>query len=724
MLLGIHLLCSREECECIQVFISDDVVYVAFSLQDEEVVLLQEQVSLFQHQMGLDHSSPQQRLLEEAAGASRPSLPGTTSSLHADESRSEVSTSAVLSDETDITDAEKATGYHTRSSKGMSIMNDHLSASNGHAAPAGAMFLSHAGSSGESSSNSYGVNTAKLDVNVTKSPTSARNRNSEASRPPRVGIPPVSSGFSSVPSTPSGIEETSSSSYSATLAAASTGLTRPTSAPGLVATQRPGIPVPVLHPQPPLSRSMSAAGRLGVGLESAGGVHSNGNIHHSPPVTPSYRNAAAGKMRGSLGLATYTSIPTSSSVLGGVSGSMPGATTSAAYLSSASIPHQPAPSASASTSTVPVSSPPLMAPPKLRLPTQVSHTGKLEATTVTSLTTAAAIVPPGGAESLTHSLSLQETSGSGQTKSAGGRRSPVGITFGTVTPEMLHQQQQQEQEQLQQLQQKEEHSQSQPMMPSLQKEPVEQAKQEPQVLRENLARIHPHVQHAHQRHGHQNSSGENGGLSGVRHAPTMVSLMESVNNGGPMGEEFPHLDIINDLLEDDQGSFGMALSAMLQHPGGAPGFNSRHLSMSGHSGMHKLNQYGQLRTDGGNAVNGVDGSDRGRAPDDDRSHLHGAEGNANNMRDNRRMTATFQHQPLGRLHSQHSGHLDGVSSHYWPLATSTGLPAGNNGNNVRNGMDGHMGYPLVPSHHVPVPDCSGFSLGHNGYSVYAPVQQP
>jgi hypothetical protein len=277
---------------------------------------------------------------------------------------------------------------------------------------------------------------------------------------------------------------------------------------------------------------------------------------------------------------------------------------------------------------------------------------------------------------------------------------------------MLQQkQQEQQQEQLQlQQQQKEGQALLQQQRHSSPEDTMDQNnKQDAQVLNENATQQHPQAP-THHHPVHQNLRTENGGLNGVIHTSTMASLMESVNTGGNMGEEFPHLDIINDLLEDDQ-SFSMALSAMLQHPGATP-FNGHHLRMFGYPEMHKLNQYGQLRSDGGGAVNGVgvDGSDRGRMSDDDRSHMHGVEGNGLNLRESRRMTSSFSHQPLGRLHSQHSGHLDGVASHYWPI-TSAGIPAGNN--NVRNGLDTHMGYPLVPD----------FSMGHSGYSGYSPAQQ-
>jgi hypothetical protein len=662
------------------------------------VVLLQEQLSLFQHQMGLDAPSLHHRSLEDAPDPSRVGPIGTMSSLHAEESRSEVSTSSLLSDGAETPDAEKATNHHPRSSKEMSSMNGPSVVSNGRPASVGASFLSHVGSSGDSTSSSSGVSAGKLDV-VASRHAPGRSRNNESSRPPRNGIPQFSAGISSALSIPAGVEDTSSSTPAL-------GPTRPTSALGLGAAHRPSGTSS--HPVPTLSHSMSATEHLGMGIEMDGGPQSNGSTPHSPPVTPSYRNAAAGKTRGSLGVTTYP-VTLAPSVLGGVLAPIPGVQTSTSYMCSSnvhSVPNQ-VNTPAASSNFAPVLSPPLTSP------------------TTAAITSSP--TPHPKVESLLQNLASQDNCRQGST---GGRGSMMGITFGTVTPEMLQQQQQKQQEQEQLQLQQGSLTKSQQQSPGHQmllnqQDEVDQARphlMDPRVQHENLA--HHHHQQSHERLLH-----ENGGLTGVRHAPNMVTLMESMNSGAVMSEEFPHLDIINDLLEDDQ-SFGMALSAMLQHPGGNPGFSNHRLSLArGHAGLHKLNQYGQLCADGMGAVSGigVDGTEPGGMVDGDLSRLHGMEGNCNNstgnnLTDSRRINTPFSHQPLGRLHNPHGGVLDGVLSHFWPIA-SAGMQAGSNSNNVRNGLDVHMGYPLVQNHHVPAPDCSGFSLGHNRYSVYAPAQQ-
>ena len=662
--------------------------------------MLQEQVSLFQHQMGLDRPSHRQGALEEGGNGSRSGDLGAPSSSSADENWDEFSTS-IGAEGAETLDVEKSSTQQTRSRgmAGTSNTNGHASASNGSGTA-----ISNGGRTG-AVSGSHG----KLDGSTSKSSAPAavgKSRNVDGSRPPRVGMPPLSSGNASMSC---GAEEMSAS-YSAMLSAAPSGIMRPTSAPGLVAFQRLGNFGPNSHAQPPLSRSLSAAGRLVLGAELSVRAHSNGSTHVSPPVTPSYRNAAAGKINSSVGQMSYPVASSGSDSHVGVPASMSGASSSAAFFSS-SPSHPGVGPAYSNAPTTSASSPPLTPSSKLRLGSlQASQVGRSEvggsfaSPAVASL---APVVSQGLTESLSSSVGPHESSSQGD---AGGRRSPVGITFGTVTPEVLHQQEEHEHVQPQV---NDGHAQAQFQV--LQ-ESVELRKQQQEslVFQESLSRQHSRGQQSHQRPVHPSLVQENGGLGGGRHG--MISLMESVNSGGGMGEEFPHLDIINDLLEDDQGCFGLALSAMLQQPGSAP-FTNRHLGLPSHSGMLKHNQYGQLRPDGGNGGSS-DGSERGRPADDERMHMH--DGNSSSMRDSRRMSVAFSHQPLGRLQSQHSGHLDSVASHYWPM-TSAGIPVANN---VRNGLETHMGYPLVQSHHVAMQDCAGFSLGHDGYSVYAPAQQP
>lgn len=662
--------------------------------QDEEVVMLQEQVSLFQHQMGLDRPSRHHGAVEEGGGGLRSGDLGGPSSSSADDSRRDFS-SAVGAEGGESLDVERSSSQQSRASKGTSNTNGHASASNGNVTGVGG----GGGGSNGAASSSHG----KVDGSTAKPSAAAgvKSRSVEGSRPPRIGMPPLSSGGASASC---GVEETNAS-YSATLSA---GPTRPTSAPGLVASQRAGNGGSNSHGQAPLSRSLSAAGRLVMGGDLSVRVHSNGNTHVSPPVTPSYRNAAAGKMKGSVGQMSYP-VASSGNVHGGVAASMSGAASSGAFLSSpvqagAGPAYSNAPTSSAC-------SPPLTPSSKWRLGSvQATQSGRSEAggsVSSSAVLLHAPVVSQGSGEASSSSVGAQGSSSQGD---AGGRRSPEGITFGTVTAEVLHQQQ----EDSEHVEPEANEGQAQAQLQALQEVAEQRKLQESLVFQESLSRQQPHGQQAHPRPVHPSLMQENGGLGVGRHG--MMSMMDSVNSGGGMGEEFPHLDIINDLLEDDQGCFGLALSAMLQQPGSAP-FTNRHVGLASHSGMVKHSQYGPLRADCGNGVNS-DGSERGRTSDEERMHMHDV--NSASMRDSRRMSVAFSHQGLGRLQSQHSGHLESLASHYWPM-TSAGIPAANT---VRNGLETHMGYPLVQSHHVSMQDCSGFSLGHNGYSVYAPAQQP
>ncbi|CAM5998942.1 unnamed protein product [Sphagnum balticum] len=652
--------------------------------KEEEVVLLQERLSLFQHQMGLDGPLQHHRSLEKVSDASGLGLLGSTGSVHADESRSEVSTSSLLSDGAETPDGEKV----TRSSKEMPTMNGHSLTSNGHLSPVGELFPSHVGSNGDNTRSSFGVNTAKLDV-IADRHAPGRSHKNEPSSPSHMGIPSFPAGISSVLLIPAGVEDTSSTSPAV-------GPAQPTSVLGL--GEKPAIPFPVSH-------CVEATGHVGNGVEANGRSHSNESVTpNSPPVDALYRNAPTGKLKGSLGVTTYP-VTLAPSLMGGILAPIPGVQRSVSYMGSSnghSVPNQVSTAATSSISTL-VLTPPL-AP---------STTAASTSSPISSSRT----------EYIGHSLASQDDC-SGQ-ESAGGRCSQVGITFGTVTPEMLQHQQQQEQEQ-EQLQKKQIQE---SLLKSKQQPPVHQIfsheQDDLEQARQHL--MYPRVEHMivsqhHHQQSHERLLHENIGLGGVRHAPNLVTLRESMNSGTVMSEEFPHLDIINDLLEDDQG-FGMAFSAMLQHPGASQGLN-HHLSILGqHTGLHTLNHYGQRRADGMGAVSSLEVDGTKRAADVDLSYLHSMEGNCNSdsLADSRQMTTPFSHQPLVKLHNSQHGFPDGVLSHYWPV-TNVGMQAGSN--NVRNGLGVHMGYPLMQTHHTSVSDRPSFSPGHNRYSVYSPVQQP
>ncbi|BBN19920.1 hypothetical protein Mp_8g14880 [Marchantia polymorpha subsp. ruderalis] len=516
-----------------------------------------------------------------------------------------------------------------------------------------------------------------------------------------------SRGFSMSVVRPSGVIEESSLPHSipSTGAAMGASISRPSSAPGLGSGTRPSIPVASSpHPAQPLARSMSAGtGRLVAGGEPSSVPTMNGGATQATPVTPSYKNATIGKTR-SVPIAGSPTHP-STTVQNSTSSASTFGSGVPATSSVSNIPCQifanivAAPTSSAALS----SSPPLTPSPKMRaLPNQhatlVSNGSKRDG---------GLFIPPvsplphssGSETGSINQISRENSVGGG---SSSGHTS-MGITFGTVTPELLpddqldltaatEHSQQEEREHYQRFQQ-------------------EQQQQSSQVSLSG----HSTAQHRlHHQHLQASCPDVNGRVSmaSLRQTSSLDLAVESLHNGSVLSEEFPHLDIINDLLDEDP-NFGMALK-ILQHPGSSS-FN-RPLSLSGHNSLHKLN-YGQLTSDRSNGV-GMDGGDRSRGGDsnDDRQ-------SSNGLRDNARMGGPFQHSSLGRLHSQHGGVLDGVS-HFWPIGSSS-MPTGNNSSNGRSGLDQHVGYSLVQGHHhLNVPDCPGFSLGRNGYTVYTPQQQP
>ncbi|KAL2609820.1 hypothetical protein R1flu_028393 [Riccia fluitans] len=505
----------------------------------------------------------------------------------------------------------------------------------------------------------------------------------------------------------SGVIEESSLPHSlpATAAAIGASISRPSSAPGLGSVTRPNIPLAASssHSTQPLARSMSAGpGRLATGGEPVASTVINGGAIQGSPVTPSYKNATIGKTR-SLPLVvspthSNANVPSSSGAHSTVGSSSSAPTT----LTSA--PSQVvAQTVAVSTSSAPSTSPPLTPSPKLRAisgqhATPVSNGSKRES---------GSFVLPGGpppsaSETVTGNPILRENSLGGGSSCG---PTSVGITFGTVTPELLPD------DQLDRTPSPD-HSQLED------REHFHRYKQEHQQLG-SQASFSGHSstvvhQRLHQHHTQSSCADLNGraSLTSLSQPTVVDSAAESIHSGSVLSEEFPHLDIINDLLDEDP-NLGMALK-ILQNPSSS-GYN-RPLSLSGHNPLHKLN-YSQITSDRSNGV-GTDGVDRSRGGDssDERP-------SSNGLRDNVRLGGPYQHLSLARLHSQHGGVLEGVSSHFWPIGSSA-MPTANNNSNGRNGLDQHIAYSLVQGHHhLNVPDCSGFTLGHNGYTVYAP-QQP
>lgn len=641
-------------------------------LQEEEAVMLQEQLSLLQHQMVFDNRAMEHNIVNESADL------GSTGHTSSEEGRGDVLTLLSRLDSREGFDIDRAcssTGNQQRINKSF-FGNGHL------AAPAAnSAVLSSLPGDGSSCSNGHHP-AGKADLRL---PAPTRSRSVDSSRPPRIGTPPIAGQTSG-----SGSEDSGSGGPAVSLtcgtAGPTIGIPRPCSSLGLSAA-RPTV----LNAHQPisLSRSVSAAGRLGgpeLGPSSTGAV--------SPPVTPSYRNAAAGKMRSSSG-STVHSLQASSERSAGAAGSA-GRTATAngsgfPYMGNTGLLGAAASNSSLSSSTG-LTSPPLTPPQKI-VPGPVP------------------VVTLGSAHKAEGSSSPALSSAGGSMSAASSLTETTLLTFGTVTAEVLHQQQHHHDERMQQPRQE-----SAVLSETLvQHQPDLQPQHLHQVPQQHMVRHPPqHPQHHQLQSNHHKQGLSENGVATSSIKPTANSLENLSHTGGT--EEFPHLDIINDLLDEDQG-FSKALTAMLQKQPN-PSFN-RQLSLPASVALHKLN-YGQLRADA--ASNGdTDRGERGRSSEDERVRLRATEDRGSNgLRETIRLQGPFAHATLGRLHGQHSG-LDGVAAHYWQLGNG-GIPGGGGSNSLRNGIEPHMGYPLVQGHHLS--DCSGFSIGHNGYNVYAPSQQP
>ncbi|KAL3678706.1 hypothetical protein R1sor_021662 [Riccia sorocarpa] len=654
--------------------------------KEEEVVLLQEQLSLFQHQMGLDRPAA---VVVDGTDHSRGVRP-------VEETRGETSISFLQSGAGNCLDVNKGVRMQT-----LGRVSCHFGSASGAAACSGSF---------HSTVRSENVNTSSVSATAKAEPfrssgTPCRSKNVDSSRPPRILTPPIT-GFSLSVARPGGVIEETSLPHSlpATSAAIGASISRPSSAPGLGSVTRPIIPLAALstHSAQPLARSMSAGpGRLPAGAEPVANTMSNGGAIQGSPVTPSYKNATIGKTR-SIPLAGGFQGPTPSNVnvsstTGAHSavGSSASATTTLTSVPPQVVAHTVAMSTSSTSST----SPPLTPSPKLR-----AVSGQHAAPVANGFKRESGVPPsgppPSSSETGPANPILRENSLGGGSSSG---PTSMGITFGTVTPELLPDDQSDRASSPEHSQQEE-------------REHFHRYKQEQQQL-ESQASLSGHastmVQQRLHQHPSQTSCADLNGrasLASLRQTSAVDSTSESIHSGSVLSEEFPHLDIINDLLDEDP-NLGMALK-ILQNPSSS-GFN-RPLSLSGHNPLHKVN-YSQLTSDRSNGV-GIDGMDRSRGGDstDERP-------SSNGLRDSVRMNGPFQHLSLARLHNQH-GVLDGVSSHFWPIGSSA-MPTGNVSNG-RNGLDQHIAYSLVQGHHhLNVPDCSGFTLGHNGYTVYAP-QQP
>eukprot|EP00249_Psilotum_nudum_P018273 c26724_g2_i1 orf=190-4170(-) len=479
-------------------------------------------------------------------------------------------------------------------------------------------------------------------------------------------------------------------------------LVRPSSAPVLPAVPQLGFPVAQLHSAPPLARSASAAGRLGLACVET--MASSSTITpQSPPGTPSYRNATAGKMQ-----------TMSASAYGGVVVPTIGAAVTNDASNPGCCPYNNATCLPCPSLSIPSSdSGYLVSAFAQKIPVIVADNVKIEAAEesicaikIVDGTEGRVLQGDGLREDLTCRFRKAETS--------------MGFTFGTITPEMLHLQHQQNQQHerdgdVQHLN-KYHLLHAHPLHEQLLKQ-SDKGRHSQGFESHHLQLAHSHqlIQQSH-KYNYNNLCGstENGSNTGALQQ-TRITVVENANNGTVLSEEFPHLDIINDLLDEDK-NLGRVLSAFLQ-PAGSQTFH--HLSFQD---RHQVNS---ICTDpeAGKVYGYSQTSERGVACSDNHPQAHTSVDHVRNkLTENAQSRSTFIHPTLPHSFCQQSGTTDGISS-YHCLGGNIGLPMTRNFNAAQSMVDLHPGFPLQ-NHQLHIADCPTLALLQNGYSLYTPPPPP
>ncbi|MCO5586445.1 hypothetical protein L7F22_040385 [Adiantum nelumboides] len=437
-------------------------------------------------------------------------------------------------------------------------------------------------------------------------------------------------------------------------------IVRPSSAPSPPEAPRQSPPFQQQsHQPPPLARSVSATGRLGVtSVESAS----------SCPVfqvVPSYRNAAAGVNR---------SNQTGGSI----------AFSDANLRSQTSYSHA---SGSEPYRVSPVGDPATLVGSIYQRNLPASGQAVASKTKGEPLIQGFGKVPPGnepekfvGLENRSH----QEPEH---------RRGGVGLTFGTVTPEVLR---------LRQLQQH--HTES----------------SEGSTLETNIMSRESERYREHQYNGRCSA---NEFVQPQIHASHSASLTQTgVAHrvagrlaGGPqvgqrgaevpgMSEDFPHLDIINELLDDDRLLGAKALNAFLQQP----------------VALHELQRMydGRICMDMNSLHGSAERMDNVLLPHDN----GGVPQFASSAIGEGIQIHPYAHSSLQSSIGLPGGLLDAMPIHHWQGRSNDTSPV-TCSNGLQVGLDMLMGYPM-PSPHLPMTDCPPFTLGQNGYPMYSPIKHP
>lgn len=452
------------------------------------------------------------------------------------------------------------------------------------------------------------------------------------------------------------------------------GMVRPSSAPGPPEAPRQSPPFQQPSHPPPLARSVSATGRLGVTSSES----TSSSTQPCYPVVPSYRNAAAGVIRSNQ-------------------------TGSSSTFCDANLRSQASYSHASSSESYGVPQVLLGVGDQSALAGLMYQRNlPISGQAVSSKTKGEALVQGFGKVSL---VGESEKVGDVESREPEHRRNGMGLTFGTVTPEVLHLQQQH--------QRHGEGSESSALEPNL-------LSREPERYREHQLNgrgsENEFVQQQIHGAGHFISLAQKGV------APRVAGQLAA---GGPQtrqrgaevptlpagtSEDFPHLDIINELLDEDKLLGAKALNAFLQQP----------------AALHELQRmYGGRGSVDMNSVHGIaERSDKVLAHDNGGvpQYANPAESMLGGLGEGRQLNPYAHSHSLQCSIGLPGGMVDIMPGHHWQgrpsdVLTTTGV------NGMQGSLDFFMGYPLQ-SPHLSIVDCPSFPIGQNGYPMYSPIKHP
>lgn len=481
-----------------------------------------------------------------------------------------------------------------------------------------------------------------------------------------------------------------SHSVLSTSLATETGLSRPSSAPGLVADPREKYPIlHQLQPAPPLGRSVSATGRLGItSIEHA--TSTSAAVQQSTPITLSYRNTGAGVIQNNNTM-VHPGLFVSTASGAGIGSAERYPQFCSGYTQRLSQPMSVPSSVGPSLSSI--------------YPRKIPISGQ-----------GAPSSTDGEKDEMTCHAAVPNVSGNeegvfrGDAQPSERSQKSMGFTFGTVTPEILHLQHQQL-ECADGGQERHVHSQDYFQDEHLRHRAERDNGKEPQncaQLEVNSQKYNPKLQQ-HLLHVPTGTSTT---------LPAMQIGAEIATRGAVLSEEFPHLDIINELLEDDKVFGAKTLNSFLLQPGNQ-GFN-HHLSFQE---LQKILS-GQLHPEMNSVHHNGSGRSNRNIPCDDGISLqlpNPPDCTFTGYRESIQLLHPFTH-PLPHSFNQHGGAVDGIFEHHWPGAHGD-MPITSGPNGVQSGMDLFIGYPMQ-SPHIPIADGPTFTLGQNGYTMYSPMKHP